>query len=471
MRVLLLNPPSAGGVRVIREGRCMQRQDGWTAAWPPLSLALCASVLRLAGFEVMLRDCVLEGIDFESLGRLIREYRPGLVVVNTATFTIEGDLSTARLAKESFEGVRVAAMGIHVSVLPEESFRIEPMLDYIVRGEPEETVRELALAIRDGREPSDVKGVSFRGEGGVKHNPDRPFIADLDGLPPPAWDLVNLDNYREPLSGERFLLVSPGRGCPFSCSFCASKAYYGSRVRLRSPANIADELARDRDGFGVRDFLFWIESFTIDREFVMALMEEIIRRRLDIRFICNSRVSDVDLEMFMKLREAGCWMIALGIESGSQEILDSMKKATLTSQAERAVSMAHQAGLKVAGHCIIGTPGETVETIMQTMDLVRRIRPDYVQYYCCVPFPGSDLYREAREKGWINSDGWEGFEQGYSVMDLPTLSAGEVMKWRRKAFLDFYLSPGTVFRVLREFSSFSRLKRLAGMVKDFFSWI
>jgi radical SAM superfamily enzyme YgiQ (UPF0313 family) len=164
-------------------------------------------------------------------------------------------------------------------------------------------------------------------------------------------------------------------------------------------------------------------------------------------------------------------MIAFGIESGNQEILDSMKKATLLPQAEKAVRMAHEAGLKVAGHCIIGVPGESVKTIKQTMALVRSLRLDYVQYYCCVPFPGSDLYREALEKGWINTDRWDGFEQSYSVMDLPNLDSRNVMKWRKKAFLYFYLSPGTVFRILGEIRSFGHLKRLAGMVNDFFFWI
>lgn len=449
----------------------MQRQDGWTAAWPPLSLAYCTSVLREAGFEAILRDCIIEKIDFEGLKEMIRDLKPDLLVINTATFTIEGDLSVARLAKENVAGVRVAAMGIHVTALPDESFQAEPMLDYIIRGEPEETLKDLALALREGRSPLEVNGISLQNGGVVQHNPDRTFIENLDALPFPAWDLVDLDNYREPLSGERFLLISPGRGCPFGCSFCAGKAYYGSKVRLRSPKNIADELAWDGTQFGVRNFLFWIESFTINRDRVLALMDEIISRKLDIRFICNSRVADVDQEMLFKLKKAGCWMIAFGIESGNQEILDSMKKATLIPQAEKAVRMAHEAGLKVAGHCIIGVPGESVETIKQTMALVRRLRPDYVQYYCCVPFPGSDLYREAREKSWINTDRWDGFEQGYSVMNLPTLDAQSVMKWRRRAFLDFYLSYGTILRVLGEIRSFGHLKRFARMVKDFFSWI
>ncbi|MFH0802674.1 MAG: radical SAM protein [bacterium] len=471
MKVLLVNPPSVNGVRVVREGRCMQRQDGWTAAWPPLSLAYCASVLRKSGIEAALRDCIIEKIDFESLKEVIRDFKPDLLVINTATFTIEGDLSVARLAREIFPGVHAAAMGIHVTALPDESFRAEPMLDYIIRGEPEETVRDLALAIQEGRDPLEVKGISFRIGGVVKHNSDRPFIGDLDALPFPAWDLVDLDDYREPLSGERILLISPGRGCPYGCSFCAGKTYYGSKVRLRSPKNIADELAWDGTQFGVRNFLFWIESFTINRDHVLALMDEIISRKLDIRFICNSRVADVDREMLFKLKKAGCWMIAFGIESGNQEILDSMKKATLLPQAKKAVLMSHEAGLKVVGHCIIGVPGESVKTIKQTMALVRTLRLDYVQYYCCVPFPGSDLYREALEKGWINTDRWDGFEQSYSVMDLPNLDSRNVMKWRKKAFLRFYLSPGTVFRILGEIRSLGHLKRLAGMVNDFLFWI
>ncbi len=472
MRVLLLNPPAADGVRQVREGRCMQRAGAWTAVWTPISLATCAAVLRRGGHEVRLRDCIVEDIDFNRLAYIVSAFRPGLVVFNAVTPAIVSDLSTARLVKAIAPQARCAAIGIHGTALPAETLDMEPALDIVVRGEPEITVAELAA----GRDNSSIPGISWRANGTIAHNPDRPFVADLDELPFPAWDLIRTALYRMPFSGERFLLVGTGRGCPYSCAFCADHTYYGKRLRLRSAGSVADELQRNLRDFGVRDFLFWSESFTLSRRFAAALAEEVIRRRLPVRWVCNSRVDHVDRELLELLRRAGCWMIGYGIESGVQRILDSVRKGTTLEQARRAVAASHAAGLQVTGHCVLGFPGETRADVLQTIRFAVDLDLDFAQFYCAVPFPGSELYERARGAGWICSDDWSRFEQNFSVLDCrgawpraPTPE--EIMQLRRAAYRRFYLRPRLIARTLKGTHSLQQFGRLAGGVRDFLTWV
>jgi len=473
MRVLLLNPPAADGVRQVREGRCMQRAGAWTAVWTPISLAISAALLRQRGHDVRLRDCIVEDIDFDRLVHIIGAFGPQLVVFNAVTPAIVSDLSTARWAKAVDRSIRCAAIGIHGTALPQETLEIEPALDVVVRGEPEMTVAELA----ESADHSSIAGISWRSrdgddaDGEIHHNPDRPFVRDLDDLPFPAWDLIRTALYRMPFSGERFLLVGTGRGCPHACTFCADRTYYGNRLRLRSPASVVDELERNGRDFGIRDFLFWSESFTLSRRFAISLAEEIIRRRLDVRWVCNSRVDHVDRELLALFRRAGCWMIGYGIESGVQRILDSVRKGATVEQARAAVEASHAAGLQVTGHCVLGFPGETRADIVETIRFALDIDLDFAQFYCAVPFPGSQLYREARAAGWICSDDWSRFEQNFSVLNTPQLSAEETMELRRAAYRRFYLRPRLIARTLKQTHSLQQFGRLAGSVKDFLTWV
>jgi radical SAM superfamily enzyme YgiQ (UPF0313 family) len=416
---------------------------------------------------VRLRDCIVEDVDHSRLSHIIAAAKPQLVVFNSVTPALVSDLSVARIAKAVDPSVRCAAIGIHGTALPRETLELEPALDFVVRGEPEMTVAELA----EGRDPAGIAGISYRCNGDVAHNPGRPFLADLDDLPFPAWDLICTELYRMPFSGERFLLVGTGRGCPHACTFCADRTYYGNRLRLRSPESVVAELERNLRDFGIRDFLFWSESFTLSRRFAAAVAEQIVRRDLRVRWVCNSRVDHVDRELLELLRRAGCWMIGYGVEAGVQRILDSMRKGVTIEQARAAVTASRAAGLQVTGHCVLGYPGETRADILQTIRFARELDLDFAQFYCAVPFPGSELYDEARRAGWIISDDWSRFEQNFSVLNTPQLTAQEVMDLRRLAYRQFYLRPRMVARAVRQAHSLHQLGRLAGSVKDFLTWV
>lgn len=471
MRVFFLNPPPVAGINIVREGRCMQRTGAWTAVWAPISMAQTAAVLRDVNVDVRLVDCSVEDIDHEDLSRMIADWKPDLVVINTGTPSIESDIAIASLAKEAWPGARTLAIGIHPSARPDDCFGFDRNLDMLVRGEPEYTIRDTVLAIDNGTGFEGIDGLSFVDDGVIKHNDDRKFIEDLDELPYPAWDLIDTGNYCLPFTGHPFLLVATARGCPYGCKMCVNKAYYGANRRRRSPQKVVDEMEWVVEEFGVKDFLFWTESFTTDQDYAIETAEEIIRRNLDVRWVCNSRVDTISPRLLKTIKRAGCWMIGYGIESGTQEVLDLMNKGATIKDAVVAVRMAHDVGLEVTGHCILGFPGETKETMRSTVEFTKFLKLDYAQFYCAVASPGSKLFDHCKENDWLDDSDWKYFEQNYSVITTPQLDSTDVMKARDQAYRQFYSQPYVVFDTLRKLRTRHDIANFAGMIKDFVTWV
>jgi radical SAM superfamily enzyme YgiQ (UPF0313 family) len=474
MKATIVNPPNAARIVMVKEGRCMQRKEAWGYVMAPVTMVTMATMLRDAGHRVSVLDAVVDANDFEAALGVVAGEKPDLAFVNTSTPTIEDDLRFAEELKKRMNGrVATAAYGIHPTVMHEDVLRRRPLLDFCVIGEPEVTALELANALAEGADAARVPGLAWSGADGViMKSAPRPFTDDLDSLPVPDWSFVNTLNYTLPFGGPPFLLVNTNRGCPYRCVFCNAYAYYGRRPRRRSPAHIMKELRRGVERFGVRDFMIWAEEFILDRGFVAELCDEIIAECLDIRWVCNSRVDAVDPHVLRKMRAAGCWNIAFGIESGVQEILDGAKKGITLMQTRAAVAMAGEAGLKVTGHVILGLPGETRETMAATKRFVEKLRLDYVQYYCAMPYPGTDLHRMALSEGWLNTADWRRFEHNYSVMDLPGLPARRVMEARRRFFMAYYLQPGVAAAVIREhLRGAGGIPGFISTVKDFLAWI
>ncbi len=467
MKVWFINPPNLKGIGYIREGRCMQRVDVWATAWPPLSLATCAAVVKKQGIEVRLNDCVVEKIDIVQLKEKLLSFHPRLMVMSTGTPSIKNDLGIIKHLKSVLPDLKIAIIGIHGTVLPDYCFQTMKDLDFIVRGEPEYTVRDLVFTIRDKKDISNVKGISYLRKGQIIHTSNRIFIENLDKLPYPAWNLIDRNKYLIPFTKRPFLSICPSRGCPYDCTFCVSNLYYGRKPRCRSPMNIVDELEWNKEKFGVNDFLFWSESFSINRNFCMNIAEEILKRNLKIRWVCNSRVDNVDYEMLKRFKKAGCWMISYGIETGNQKVLDSFKKGITIKQSETAIALAKKAGLSVVAHCIFGGPEESKATIQKTITFVKKTGVDFAQFYCTVPFPGSKLYKQAKEHNWINTNDWTKFEQNFSVLDTEKIKAKEIMDLRKKAYLSFYLRGRVLFNVLCNFFPWWKVTVFIRTIKNF----
>lgn len=449
MRILLLNPPTPDNKAFIREGRCNQEKGVWTTLWPPITLATAGAMLEERGHKVEILDCAAQGIDLAGLLGRIEQKRYALVTWSTATPSIKSDLALANDIKEIESGVRTAAIGTHVTALATECLGATHGLDYVIRGEPEESIVALVEGLGNGVPLKNVKGVSYKDQRGqVFHNPPRPFIQDLDSLPFPAWHLIDIDKYRLPLRNERFLMLSPVRGCPYPCTFCTAQTYYGKRLRRKSVPRTVEEIEYLVGRFGIKQFFIWADTFTADQDYVIRFCQAIQARDLKIGWTCNSRVDTVDRPLLEAMSGAGCWMISYGIESGSQRVLDTTKKKTTTHQSRAAVRMAKEAGIKVAGHFVLGLPGDSEETLKETIDFSLHLDIDIAQFYCAVPFPGSRLYELAKEGGWIVGKEFEEFRQDNAVMNLPGLRPSTLNSYRRRGFRRFYMNPARFFRML-----------------------
>jgi len=472
MKVLILNPPAVDDIRIIREGRCMQRQEAWGTTWAPLTLAIIAAILREVGFIVELKDCSNDKISFEDLKHILQEFGPHLVIVNTSTPSISSDLKVANLTKEIDKGIRTVFFGIHVTALPETVFKENSNVEFIVSGEPEYTLRDFALALRDKHPISRVKRLIYRANDEIIYNRKRLAIENLDELPCPAWDLINIDGYRLPITNRPFLLVLTERGCPYSCKFCAAGILYGQKIRLRSWRIIVDEIKYVRAKYKINDFLFWSENAIADRQHMYEIAQGLAKEVPGLRWICNGRVDGVDKDLLEIMKKAGCWMIGYGVEAGSQRILDLMRKRITIRDIEEAVQLTKQAGIEITAHTVVGYPGETKEDILSTIKLLKRLNPDYIQVYCCVPFPGSPLYNEAKKNDWLSSADWSRYEQGFSVISTPSLSAHTVMRLKEKIIKDFYFRPGKILKMLSKIRSGQEMVFFLRFADRYFrSWV
>jgi len=448
----------------------MQRAGAWTAIWSPISLATIAAVLEDEGIECRLDDCIIEKTGLDGLRERVRRFGSHMIIMNTATPSIDSDLEIVRALKKELPETVMVAIGIHVTALPDETLDSCPELDAVVRGEPELTVRDAALAVSAGKSLDGIAGLFIRRGDEIIHSEER-RPADMDSLPPPAWHLVRTDLYRMPFSGNPFLLVGTSRGCPFHCRFCADPLYYGHALRRKSPDKIVAEMEEALDRYGIRDFLFWSESFTLKRDWTAEVLQAIKKSGNDFRIVCNSRTDHVDPDLLALMKEAGIWMVGYGVESGSQKMLDLMNKKTTVETNRQAIIWTKEAGMQATAHMVIGYPGETEESIRHTIDFACSLPLDYAQFYCAAPFPGSELYQESLEKGMLLQRPWSRYEQNFCVLDTDGLSADEVMRWRKRAYRRFYSSPARLWRVLSGEVGLRRLPRFARMMLVFREWV
>ena len=470
MKALLINPPAPEGVRMVREGRCMQREGAWGATWPPISLAYIAAVLEKENFECRLHDCIVENINLEKLKDISKEFEPNIIFINTATPSIDFDIQAAESLKQENSSVKIILFGIHVTALAEEILKVHPLIDFLILGEPEIPAKEIALAIKENKNNySDISGIAFKENNQIIQTQQKP-IQNLDELPYPAWNLIKTNLYITPLVNRPFLMIATNRGCPHNCTYCADHVYYGKKLRYRDPKKIAEEMIWIKNTFKVYDFLFWSEGFTMNKDYAKKVCKAIIDTKEKFSFVCNGRIGDVDEELANLLKQAGCWMIGYGIESGVQEILNNVRKNITLQQTIETIKITKKAKIKVTGHFILGLPGDTKETIQQTIKFAKKLKIDYAQFYCSVPFPGSELYLDAKSKGYITNSDWKYFEQNYSILDYPNLKPDEVMKLRKKAYTSFYFRPSIFLSNVFSLRNFGQLKNLTKVGVSFLDW-
>jgi anaerobic magnesium-protoporphyrin IX monomethyl ester cyclase len=401
----------------------------------PIGLAYLAAVIEKAGYELKVFDCPALEIDLKTLGAKLASFEPDVVGITSVTPMIESTLLTARLAQENCPNATVVLGGPHATFMDSQILSEHPEVDVIVRGEGEQTMLDLLQNLFQSGDLQAVLGISFRKNGQVIRTPNRPFIQNLDELPRPAYHYFALKKYQ--FFGKTVLPILTSRGCPFQCSYCVSSRMVGKAFRARDPNLVVDELEWLKNVHDAGAFSFYDDAFTYDMQRAITICEEIKKRNIGVPWDCQTRVDRISKEILVKMRDADCQLVSFGAESGCQAILDSVNKKTTIEQNEKAVKLAKDVGLSVAMSVIIGYPGETVDTLRQTFDFIRRTKPDYVYLCLATPYPGTALRSALEELGWPMSSDWSRYDMQGPVFENPSLPV-DLVKMRREFYNRFY---------------------------------
>ena len=410
------------------------------AVFIPLGISYLAAVLEQDGFEVDVVDLQISKPSQKELEEKFRNLNPDIIGVTSATVTYLPALEILKAAKTALPYCITMIGGPHVTVLDEQTFLDSPDVDIVVRGEGEQTMLELVRLVSSGnlKGLSEVAGITFRKNGQVFSTPDRPFIKDIDLLPYPAHKHFEVGRYK--ISGITYMPIITSRGCPFYCTFCAAYKMCGRGFRARSPAKVVDELEWLRDAFGAGAFAFYDDTFTFDLQRAIAICDEMKTRRFGLPWDCRTRVDRVSKELLSKLQSTNCQLIHFGVESGSQQMLNTMRKGTTVEQNAKAIELVKESGILVAISLVIGYPGETPEMLQQTVDFIQRTKPDYVYMCEAVPYPGTELYDHVKESGLEISYDWNQYHEQMQVFKN-TLLPLEKLEETKKAVYDSFFTP------------------------------
>ena len=415
LRCLLVNPPSPDGAIYIRDVNRSGRKSNEGTLWPQTSLALIAAVLDEAGCAVKIEDCIAERTTYQQLYHRMQDWKPTHVIIESVSSTIPHDMIVAHYAK--YLGAVSILISPHGEALEAETRKRFPSIDHVVHyekhEEPEYEIRQLVTGME--RLPTE----------------------DFSTLPFARQDLLPMSRYDLPLIGRGYTFVLTSRGCPWKCIYCRQTVTWKSRVRYRSAETIVDEIRR----YHLTNIAFHADTATVNKKQMLAICEGIRQLPWKVRWICNSRVDTVDLEMLQAMKSAGCWMVCYGIESGDDEVLRLNKKEATVADARRAVSLAKQAGLRVWGYFMLGLYGDTPASLERTRLLAQELPCDLVNFSLAAPYPGTEWGRVAQDNGWLASSRWEDYDQNTSaIVDQPGLSHQQVLAFQRKAYLTWYCS-------------------------------
>ncbi|RJQ84295.1 MAG: radical SAM protein [Desulfobacteraceae bacterium] len=387
-RVALITPPYHSGV-VESAG-----------TWLNLGFVYIAGALRGAGFEVDYYDAMALWHDWAAIERRIRSFDPDAVAATAFTASIVDGQKVLALAKRINPEIVTVIGNVHATFCFEELLSADNgVVDFVVRGEGEETLPALLLCLSAGDDPAKVAGLAFRRDGGVVATPEAPFVRDLDTLVP-AWDLVEWPIYTyRPKHGSTLAIISSSRGCRQNCSFCSQKLFWRRDWRARSPEHVVAELTMLHQRYGVDVAMLADEIPTLDRSRWERILDLMIERQPGVKLLMETRVDDIlrDADIIEKYRCAGVEHIYVGVEAGSQATLDLFRKGTRIEQSKRALDLINQADIVSETSFVLGLPDETPAHIDDVIDLAIHYNPDMAFFLAIAPWPYADLYPELRE--------------------------------------------------------------------------
>lgn len=454
MKVLLVNPSQekAYGRKVM-------------PAYPPLGLIYIGTILKNDHHQVRLVDIDTEKISEQSFKNILNNFDPDAIGVTSLTPTFKNALKWAELAKRLKKNTPIIFGGTHATIAPEETIK-QSFIDIVVVGEGELTARELfnRLSTR-GNSLQDIKGIYFKNENKIIANERRSLISDLDTLPFPDFTLLkNATAFKPPdAKHSPVATIMSSRGCPGNCTFCCSKQVFTRRFRSRSAENIADEVESLMKKEGIREIHFADDSFSTNKKRVLKFCDEIKRRKINVefQFLAGLRADCVDRDILGALKDIGVKVIGFGVESGNEEILKNVKKYIPLSTTLNAFKLSKEVGLDTWAFLVFGLPGETEETMKETIKFTKKLDPDYAKFLILSPYPGSEVYKQLDRDGLILSKDYDNYGvYTKPVHKLPGITTERMIYWQNRAYREFYLRPCKIISHLKRINSLIRFKLL-----------
>ncbi len=475
MKILMLNPPFFP--RYSRSQRSPAVTKSGTLYYP-VWLAYATGVLEKKGFEVKLVDAPAQGLNTQDIISIARDYEPSLIVLGTSTPSIYNDVEIGVRLKEILPESFITLVGTHVSALPEASLDLNKNIDAVARGEYDYTIAELADALAQKTDLSQVLGISFRQGQKVIHNLGRAKITDLDEIPfvtSVYKKHMTINNYFFAASDYPMVQIFTARGCPFQCFFCVyPQTIHGNVYRTRSAENVVDEFAYIKENLpDVREVVIEDDTFSVDKKRVQKICKLLIQRGIKLKWNANVR-ADLDLDTMQLMKKAGCRLIIIGFESADQKILDNIQKGAQADKMEQFFANTKKAGLLLHAAFMAGNPGETRETLAKTFAFAKKSMPDTVQFFPLMAYPGTKAYKWAKDNNLLKSQNFSDWltKEGLHncVLNLPNLSSQELVEWcdisRKKYYLSFkylfykakqmILHPSEIKRTMRAMFKFRK---------------
>ena len=481
MKIFFINPPFKSEYgKFSRESRSPAVTKSG-ALYYPLWLIYAAAYAEKQGFEIDFLDApAKQWNEKQSLEYIVENgKKAGLFVIDTSTPSIYSDVAFSEKIKEQLPNTFVLLVGTHPSATAVETLQIGKYIDAVARKEYDKTVVELAKILESGAELSKVKGITYRDGEGIHNNEDINYMENLDEIPFAAEFIKKYLDPRDYFFAAAHypsIQIFTGRGCPSRCTFCVyPQTMHGHQYRLRTPENVVEEFKYIADNFpDVKEVVIEDDTFTVNKKRVLEICDLLCEQGLNkrLKWLCNARVN-LDLETMKAMKKAGCRLIIPGIESGTQEILNNIKKGTTLKQIEEYVKNAKKAGLLIHACYMVGNKGETKETMERNLKLALKLNTDTAQFFPLIPYPGTEAYQWARENGYIK-DGYEHYckEDGTHncVLELPGLSSEEMVEFCDYARKKYYLRPRYVMHRLavglrdpedlkRRLKAFGRLRK------------
>lgn len=449
-RIMLIYPPGKAYQRSEDRAQCNIDDSAATSIHACNDLGYAAAILRNKGYEIFLRDYQTEKTELNEVDSDIRMFCPDLIFISITNATVLSDIEFVNHIY-SFHKCEFVLKGAIFFNTPDELLNTLKLnnINYLMGGEVDTVIGELAdFILKKEGSIENIPGIIYKSEQEYKKTAFDCWFQDLDSIPFPARDLMKNELYVRPDTGEPMATIAVSRGCPANCVYCLTPVISGKQVRKRSVENIFSEIEECYYKYGIKNFFFKADTFTIETEWAEAICDRIINSPLHgkIEFTVNSRVKPLSEGLLVKLKTAGCFMLAVGFESANENTLSIIKKGTTVDDNLKAAELIRKTGIPLFAFLMIGFPWETKEDIVNTLKFAFKLKPDFIEVHIAMPYYGTGLYDLCKEYDTIKSEAWGNDYFSPNTYGTRSVPMDEIKKLKKKYLMKFYLRPSYILK-------------------------